>query len=135
MFHNFLKFLFCNFFSLPCFPVALLSYSQRSIPYVWTHQTCYLASSPALRSDLKKNCALEYSPSLLKCCTVSINLSHFNTTRYYFCHGLKLTADSVSLVQCFGTLCRLYLIKIVFRIFLGGYFVGVKLIILMEGVT
>ena len=43
--------------------------------------------------------------------------------------------DSASLVQCFSTLCRLYLIKIVFRIFQEGYFVVVKFIILMEGLT
>ena len=53
-------------------------------------------------------------------------------------HGFLTTscwADSASLVQCFSTLCRLYLIKIVFRIFLGRYFVVVKFIILMEWVT
>ena len=44
-------------------------------------------------------------------------------------------ADSASLVQRFSTLCRLYLIKIVFRIFVGGYFFVVKFVILMEGVT
>ena len=44
-------------------------------------------------------------------------------------------ADSASLVQCFSTLCRLYLIKTVFRIFCEAYFVVVKFIILMEGVT
>ena len=44
-------------------------------------------------------------------------------------------ADSASLVQRFSTLCCLYLIKIVERMFLGGYFVLVKFIVLMEGVT
>ena len=47
----------------------------------------------------------------------------------------KCRADSVSLVQCFGTLCRLYLIIIVFRIFFNffffwGGFIGVKYIFL-----
>ena len=51
------------------------------------------------------------------------------------CTSWHCRADSASLVQRFSTLCRLYLIKIVFRIFLGGYFVVVKFIILMEGVT
>ena len=49
--------------------------------------------------------------------------------------NLSYRADSARLVQCFSTLCRLYLIKIVFRIFGGGYSVVVKFIILMEGVT
>ena len=44
-------------------------------------------------------------------------------------------ADSVSFVQCFYTLGRLYLIDIVFHIFGGGYFVGVKYILLMGGMT
>ena len=49
--------------------------------------------------------------------------------------GVYCRADSANLVQCFITLCRLYFIKIVFRIFCGGYYVVVKFIILMEGVT
>ena len=35
---------------------------------------------------------------------------------------VQCRADSASLVQCFSKLCRLYLMKIVFRIFLSGVF-------------
>ena len=48
------------------------------------------------------------------------NYTNAISARLIYQHG----ADSVSLVQCFSTLCCLYLIKIVFRNFWGGILLG-----------
>ena len=53
--------------------------------------------------------------SVMYCCTLT-----------YHC-TVKCRVEIVSMVQCCSTLCRLYLIKIVFHIFLGvggGFFGG-----------
>ena len=51
---------------------------------------------------------------------VSSFLKYISVSCIFNIYALNILADSFSFAQCFCTLCRLYLIKIVFHFFFGG---------------